>query len=203
MTPYAAQVVDLLTKAWAAGLTREQVLDKVQDLKSSTLSMVSARLVRSGRIYARGCNRQHRLYFHANVPLDLADQAAAEHDERFRAASKQKRQDRNARYKEAAAGSREPAARPKGHRAKDMMKRTARINTLADQYRGTASPKEPAKTAPKVTGMETARKVVGPSCRSRYEVDPQSLSGLSKLPLGVYAEPASRWVSVATDRRAA
>lgn len=84
---------------------------------------------------------------------------------------------------------------------KKLVKATQAINALADKFRGTAAPKE--RVAVVVTGMDTAPRIVAPARPGRYEADPASLSGLSRLPIGVYAEPASRWASVATDRRAA
>lgn len=53
-----------------------------------------------------------------------------------------------------------------------------------------------------ITGMDTAPRTVAPTPRGRYDVDPQHLSGLSKLPLGMYAEPASTWASAAAERAA-
>lgn len=240
---FTDRVIEALTAAWGAGMTREQLLQRAKGCEGRTLNMILSRLKADQRIFARGSKGAGRLYFHANVPLKVSDAAADALAARIRIMQRDARRARNARFRltpedgaeakriaaeakakaqaereaaqraakadrqEKLRAAREAKALAKAARVpkvpNGMKDKTARMNTLADQYRGTASPKEPAKTAPKVTGMETARKVVGPSCRSRYEVDPQSLSGLSKLPFGVYAEPASRWASVATDRRAA
>lgn len=84
---------------------------------------------------------------------------------------------------------------------KKLVRTTKAINSLADKYRGTAAPKE--RITVQIAGMETAPRTVAPAPRGRYEVDHASLTGLSKLPIGVYAEPATRWASVLTDKRAA
>lgn len=82
-----------------------------------------------------------------------------------------------------------------------IQRKTQAINVLADKYRGTAAPKE--RVAVVVTGLDTTpvQRIEAP--KPRFHVDKTELNGLSKLPLGVYAEPASRWAAVATDRRAA
>lgn len=90
--------------------------------------------------------------------------------------------------------------RPKKARTA-IQRKTQAINKLADKYRGTAAPKE--RVAVVVTGLDTTpvQRIEAP--KPRFHVDKTELNGLSKLPLGVYAEPASRWAAVATDRRAA
>jgi hypothetical protein len=93
-----------------------------------------------------------------------------------------------------------PEKKPSSY-VKKLVRTTRAINGLADKYRGTAAQKE--RLTVQIVGMESAPRIVSPAPRGRYDVDPQSLSGLSKLPIGVYAEPATRWASVLTDKRAA
>lgn len=67
---------------------------------------------------------------------------------------------------------------------------TQRVNAAADKYRGTAAPKQSAKAAPQIVGMDSAPRTVCQPCRGRYDPDPGFKGSLANLPFGVYAEPA-------------
>ena len=88
-------------------------------------------------------------------------------------------------------------------REKTKAKRRHHDNALADRIRGTGTLKAQPKVTATITKHADFRETVHSRPRGRFEVDSSALTGLSKLPLGVYAEPASRWASSATDRRVA
>lgn len=79
----------------------------------------------------------------------------------------------------------------KQKREKQITKKLAAINAIANKYRGSALPKERARPAPVISGMETAKRTICPPCRGRFEpVAGEDFSVLSALPIGSYAEPA-------------
>lgn len=161
------------------------------DAKTAMVRFLVSVAVRAKELEAQA--HQRRLAkaraLRAEALAAMADARAAMAAERARATAERERLRLEARNAKA--------------REKTKAKRRHHDNALADRIRGTGTLKAQPKVTATITKHADFRETVHSRPRGRFEVDPSALTGLSKLPLGVYAEPASRWASSATDRRAA
>lgn len=221
----SAQIRELINKTGLNGLSPGEARAALPHVPKLKVKRLIEKQAERGRAIRAGSNQRVR-YFGLEVSQEdanarvaallEAEMQARRAKERERSRVKRSRQYaakaperkqkaealRVSKAKEREQRAIERKEKEEARRLSSMQQKTARMNALADKYRGTAAPKETAKRV-QIVGLETAPRIQCPPCRSRYEVDPATISGLSKLPLGVYAEPASRWAAVAIDRRAA
>ncbi len=226
----SAKVREAIAAAGVDGLTLNEVRGRIPGAGHRQSKDAVYRIVDAGEIYRLG-NRHRAKFFDVSIPASDAKAAmvrflasfavrakelAAQAQQRRLAKARALRAEAlaamaDARASMAAERARATAererlrleARNAKARKKTKAKRRHHDNALADRIRGTGTLKAQPKVTATITKHADFRETVHSRPRGRFEVDPSALTGLSKLPLGVYSEPASRWASSATDRRAA
>lgn len=226
----SAKVREAIAAAGVDGLTLNEVRGRIPGAGHRQSKDAVYRIVDAGEIYRLG-NRHRAKFFDVSIPASDAKAAmvrflasfavrakelAAQAHQRRLAKARALRAEAlaamaDARASMAAERARATAererlrleARNAKARKKTKAKRRHHDNALADRIRGTGTLKAQPKVTATITKHADFRETVHSRPRGRFEVDPSALTGLSKLPLGVYSEPASRWASSATDRRAA
>lgn len=226
----SAKVREAIAAAGVDGLTLNEVRGRIPGAGHRQSKDAVYRIVDAGEIYRLG-NRHRAKFFDVSIPASDAKAAMVRFLASFAVRAKeleaQAHQRRlakaralraealaamaDARAAMAAERARATAererlrleARNAKAREKTKAKRRHHDNALADRIRGTGTLKAQPKVTATITKHADFRETVHSRPRGRFEVDPSALTGLSKLPLGVYSEPASRWASSATDRRAA
>lgn len=226
----SAKVREAIAAAGVDGLTLNEVRGRIPGAGHRQSKDAVYRIVDAGEIYRLG-NRHRAKFFDVSIPASDAKAAMVRFLASFAVRAKeleaQAHQRRLAKARalraealaamadahasKAAERARATAererlrleARNAKAREKTKAKRRHHDNALADRIRGTGTLKAQPKVTATITKHADFRETVHSRPRGRFEVDPSALTGLSKLPLGVYSEPASRWASSATDRRAA
>lgn len=226
----SAKVREAIAAAGVDGLTLNEVRGRIPGAGHRQSKDAVYRIVDAGEIYRLG-NRHRAKFFDVSIPASDAKAAMVRFLASFAVRAKeleaQAHQRRlakaralraealasmaDARASMAAERARATAererlrleARNAKARKKTKAKRRHHDNALADRIRGTGTLKAQPKVTATITKHADFRETVHRRPLGRFEVDSSALTGLSKLPLGVYAEPASRWASSATDRRAA
>lgn len=175
-----------ISAAGENGVTMEQIADILTEWPRGALRDAVYKQAKMGFVYLIG-PKGRKLYFLSSIPREVAEKRMKEYVAKARAESQAR--DKRVRAERMQA---KRAQQPKRQRVVTAMrKKTASINKLADKFRGTALPKERAKPAPTVTIPAGLLIQQCPTYRDyRYEPDPAHFGGLSKLPIGVYAEPA-------------
>lgn len=226
----SAQVREAIAQAGENGLTPEELRERIPGMGHRQGKHSVDRLVEAGEIFRLG-NYRRTKFFAPSVTMEEAKASMARfmaqvavHAKKLEAEAQTRRllkeRQRRAERAAALAGERSAKAAEKARaaaererlrlearnakaREKTKAKRRHHDNALADRIRGTGTLKAQPKVTATITKHADFRETVHSRPRGRFEVDPSALTGLSKLPLGVYLEPASRWASSATDRRAA
>lgn len=226
----SARVREAIAAAGPAGLTPAELRERIPGLDHRQGKHSVDRLVDAGEIYRLGHYRQTK-FFSPDVPMAEAQASHARHVEAMKAHAKalevaaQKRwtavqKAQRAEQKAALAGERSAKAaeralatkererlrqerRNEAARAKTAAKRHREANALANRIRGTGTASSAYRGPVTITRHADFRMTVAPKPIERYGVDPRTLTGLSKLPFGNYAEPASTWAATLTDKRAA
>lgn len=226
----SAQVREAIAAAGVDGLTPEELREQIPGLTHRQGKHAVDRLVESGEIHRLG-NYRRTKFFDLSISADQAQAAmvrfaawVAVHAKQLEAEAHQRRlakarairavrieaeaEARNAKAAEKARASAErerlrQEVRNAKAREKTKAKRRHHDNALADRIRGTGTLKAEPNVKAIITKHPDFRETVAPRRPGRFEVDSAALTGLSKLPFGVYVEPASCWVSVATEGRAA
>ena len=228
----SAQVREAIAAAGVDGLTPEELRERIPGMGHRQGKHSVDRLVEAGEIFRLGNYRRTKFFaptvtqeqaaatmakFREWIKVHSRELADAAHQRRL-ARARELRKRRNAEMagelaEKKAAKARATAERERQRlearnakaRAKTAAKRKRDANALADKIRGTGTglSYEGKRGPVVVTKHPEFRHIVYPRGKGRHEVDASQLSGLSKLPFGKYAEQASTWASMVTDKRAA
>lgn len=226
----SAQVREAIAQAGVDGLTPEELRERIPGMGHRQGKHSVDRLVEAGEIFRIG-NYRRTKFFAPSVTMEEAKASmvrfmaqVAVQAKKLEAAAQRRRllkeRQRRAERAAALAGERSAKAAEKARaaaererlrqearnakaRAKTAAKRHREANGLADRIRGTGTKASAHRGPVVVTKHPEFRLTVCPRPQDRFAVDPCHLSGLSKLPFGTYAEPASTWAATLTEKVAA